>query len=340
MRQILVNLLGNAVKFTSSGEILLDIIALENNQYRFSVIDSGNGIPLQAQKNIFEAFHQDEEGGKNGGTGLGLAIAKKQLQLMGSDLFLESEINEGSKFHFTLHLPEDTETFKNNEVKINSILHLAPGYTVKALIVDDVKENRDVLTKLLADIRVETIEAENGEEAVIKTKEHHPDIVFMDMRMPILRGDEALKLIQEEFGKDRIKIVAITASAFDHRREYYLGLGFHEYISKPFREEDVFNCLNELLDIEFIYEEEDLALNEPSQKEPQDFTQFSIPTILHMQMMNAAKLYNITQIEKTIKELGQDSAVSKQLTTHLEYLTRKYDMDGILKVMEQVCQEE
>jgi signal transduction histidine kinase/ActR/RegA family two-component response regulator len=254
LRQILVNLLGNAIKFTDSGEIIFTITTMKENKYCFNIIDTGEGINIEDQKTIFEAFQQNEGGHKKGGTGLGLAISQKQLELMNSKLLVKSKLREGSNFYFTLHLPSSQTATPKRRIKTSSIHHLAPGYRVKALVVDDVKENRDVLSHLLKDIGVDILEAENGEEGVEKTKAHQPNIVFMDMRMPIMQGDEALKIIREEH--DHIKVVAITASALDRRREHYLGMGFHEYISKPFKEEEIFNCLNVLLDVEFIYEDE------------------------------------------------------------------------------------
>jgi signal transduction histidine kinase/CheY-like chemotaxis protein len=332
LRQVLVNILGNAIKFTESGEILFTVTRVEENQYRFNVTDTGSGIPPEAQERIFEAFQQNEQRADKGGTGLGLAIAKKQLQLMGSGLFLESKVHEGSSFYFTLNLPSAMGEIKKPN-NTSSVLHLAPGYKVKALIVDDVKENRDVLSKLLLDIRVDTIEAENGKEGVEKAITHKPDIIFMDMRMPIMRGEDALKLIHQEFGKDQVKVVAITASVLDQRREHYLGLGFHEYISKPFKEEKLFNCLNELLDVEFLYKDDE---TEQSPKDELDLSHISIPEALHDKITNSAKLNSVTELEKDLGELGQQNDASEQLAMHLTDLLNKYQMDTILRILENV----
>lgn len=332
IRQILVNILGNAIKFTESGEIVFTVIIVEENQYRFNIIDTGSGIPPESQERIFEAFQQNEQKADKGGTGLGLAIAKKQLQLMGSDLLLESKIHEGSNFHFTLNLPVAMEETKTNN-NSSSILHLAPGFKVKALIVDDVQENRDVLSKLLSDIRVETIEAENGKEGVEKAIAHKPDIVFMDMRMPVMRGEEALKLIQQKLGNDQVKIVAITASVLDQRRKHYRDMGFHEYISKPFKEEEIFNCLNELLNVEFLYEE---TPQEQSSAEELDLSQVSIQEDLYDKMIKSAKLNAVTELERYLLELGQNNEASKQLADHLANLLKSYEMDTILEILENV----
>jgi signal transduction histidine kinase/CheY-like chemotaxis protein len=336
LRQILVNLLGNAIKFTDSGEVLLRVTSLEDDSYLFNIIDTGQGIPLDAQATIFDAFQQDEiEGEKRGGTGLGLAISKKQLELMESNLSLESKIGEGSNFYFTLHLPPSTKTIKKH-IKTSSILHLDPTYQVTALVVDDVKENRDVLSKLLAGIGVKIIEAENGMDGVEKTKQYKPDIVFMDMRMPIMRGDDALKLIQEGLGGSKIKIVAITASALDRKREHYLEMGFHEYISKPFREEDVFECLSELLGVEFIYEDGEALQKETSPLEQLDLSKVSIPKDLQEQLIEAANLYNITNLENSLETLKQKEETPKLLIQHLEQLLGEYNIEEIIKILKEV----
>jgi PAS domain S-box-containing protein len=335
LRQILVNLLGNAIKFTESGEVSFSITALEENQYRFDIIDTGNGIPVEVQDKIFEPFQQDEEGSKKGGTGLGLAISKKYLELMGADLILKSKLNEGAHFYFTLTLPPADE-ISYRKTKYRTVLHLVPECKIKALVVDDILENREVLSKLLSHIGVEVIEAKNGKEGVEKTIEHRPDIVFMDMRMPVMRGEEAAKLIQEEFEQDQIKIVSITASAFDLRRQHFLDMGFHDYISKPFKEEQIFQSLEELLDAEFIYEDENSEAVKTESLEDLDVSGISLPEALINIMKNAAELYNVTELEKCIEEIISLDSETKGLPTYLQGLLKNYDMDGILEVLNKV----
>jgi len=334
LRQVLVNLLGNAIKFTDSGEVLFSVTTVEKNTYRFNIIDTGSGIPFEAQRKIFSAFHQGEEGDKKGGTGLGLAIAKKQLELMDSDLLLKSKVHEGSHFYFDLYLPPSMGETKKNIIKTDSILHLARGYQVTALVVDDVKENRDVLSKLLSVIGVEIIEATNGKEGVEKTKEFRPDIVFMDLRMPVMRGEDALKMIQDEFGKDQIKIIAITASVLDRKREDYLSMGFHDFISKPFKEEAVFDCLNNFLDVEFVYDDSEISESESSSLDELDLTQFSISEDLYKRMKKSAEMCNITEIEKISDELLKQDNTYEQLVDCILHLVKKYDMEGILIILD------
>ncbi|QPJ64684.1 MAG: response regulator [Candidatus Nitrohelix vancouverensis] len=338
LRQALTNLLGNAVKFTDSGEVSFSITTLSNDQYRFDIRDTGPGIPKSAQAKIFEAFQQDMEGSTKGGTGLGLAISKKQLELMGADLQLESDINEGAHFYFTITLPPSAKKIKTSAVNTRSILHIDPSYHVHALVVDDIKENREVLTSLLTGIGVEVTQAENGQVALEKVRLQRPDIIFMDMRMPVMRGEEATRLIQEEFGKDAIKIIAITASAMDTRREHFLQMGFDEYISKPFVEEEVFHCIKELLQIEYIYEDSSVLVQATSPHDF-DFSQYSLPKELHAGLKLAAEFSNITELEKLLEILHADSSIPAPLVDCIKQMVKSYDMDAIVEALQKIAIE-
>ncbi|MBC8284682.1 MAG: PAS domain S-box protein [Nitrospinae bacterium] len=341
LQQILVNLLGNAIKFTDSGKIELVVTPIDNNQYRFDVIDTGKGIPLEAQDKIFDAFQQDAEGLEKGGTGLGLAISKKQLELMGADLLLKSDINKGAHFHFTLTLPRsEKEVIEDRRGQHRTILSIAPETKVKALIVDDIEENQDVLSRLLSSIGVETIIAVNGQDGIDKTREHHPDIIFMDIRMPLMNGEEAVQLIQEEFGKDRFKTVAVTADAIGNRRDYYLSKGFHDFIAKPSKAEEIYNSLDEMLGVEFVYEDDEVAQEESYPTEELDLSQISIPEDLYDKMMKAAEMYSITELERNLEELSQISEVPEQLVEHLKQLLGEFNMDGIVKVLKNISKTE
>lgn len=335
--QILTNLLGNAIKFTESGEVSLTVKALENDRYNFSVRDTGPGVAKDHQKKIFNAFSQEESGAKKGGTGLGLAISSKMAELMGSEIRLESSLGESSHFYFTLELPRGSEIKLTPSIDASKVLHLAPGCEVKVLVVDDVKENRDVISKLLKDIGAEIYEAEDGKEGVELTRKISPDIIFMDMRMPVMNGEQALKIIQEEFGKDKFKIIAITASAFDRSRKYYLKLGFHDYVAKPFSQEEIFDCLSKLLNVEFVYEEESEASSEKPLKKPeQDYTKYSLPEKIHRQMKVAAENYNITDFELALKEWNPSCASDREFENGLRQLLQKYDMEGISEALDKI----
>jgi signal transduction histidine kinase/DNA-binding response OmpR family regulator len=335
LRQVLINLIGNAVKFTQWGEVIFKMSPLDNGKFLFEVIDTGPGIPHEAQKNIFEPFSQEEAGEKMGGTGLGLAISKKQLALMGADLKIESRVGVGSRFFFELYLPPAQHKNKEPVVLQGKVLRMAEGFSCKALIVDDIKENRDVLKALLKDIEVEVVEAADGLEGLDKTREHLPDIIFMDMRMPGMRGEEAVEHIVKEFGPDRFKIVSITASALDRHKDFYLGIGCHDYLPKPFQEKDIFICLKALLNIDYIYEEDE-QVGAKVNNTDLDYSSLEIPENLLKPLKDAAELYNLTGLEKAVASIENISASNKPFAEAIKSLMSQYDMDGILEVLNKV----
>lgn len=281
LQQILTNLISNAVKFTESGRVSLSVSSHDNNQFHFSITDTGPGIDASHHEKIFEPFGQETTSFKRGGTGLGLSISKKLVELMGSELLLESRPGEGSNFHFIVVLPRGEELEFPANTPTLKVLCLAEGQEVRALVVDDVKDNRGVVSGLLSDIGVTVYEAENGKEGVELARRLLPNIIFMDIRMPLMNGEQATKLIRNEFGRDKIKIVAITASALDHKREYYLNMGFDDYISKPFREESIYQCLGNLLNVEFMHDDEEISPSISQQISSLDFSRLSLTEELH-----------------------------------------------------------
>ena len=250
LRQVLINLLGNAVKFTEHGGVTLRLIDEAESRWRFAVADTGPGIPHDTRERVFEPFQQGDCG-SHGGTGLGLSIARRQVELMGGSLVLESASGRGSLFHFTLDLPAASVLLEPDSMSIESC-RLAPSHHVRALVVDDVLENRKVLSTMLRMAGCHTAMAENGRQAVQAVREFQPDIVFMDMRMPDVDGIEATRQIAREFGLERMCVVATSASVLDRERERCLAAGCDEFVAKPFRAEQIYACVADLLDVEFV----------------------------------------------------------------------------------------
>jgi signal transduction histidine kinase len=332
IRQVLINLLGNAVKFTDSGVVSLKITVTNNDQYQFNVTDTGKGVSAEAQKSIFEPFQQDKEGREKGGTGLGLAIAQGHVQAMGGQLELVSELGKGSQFTLSLKLsPGMNISARKNEITDKKVICLAPGYKVKALVVDDVALNRDVLAKTLTEVGIVVLMAENGKEAVEMVQEFRPDIVFMDNRMPVMDGTEATRIIKSEFSSDQVKVVTITAGVLTHQGKSNAEPDADGFISKPFQVEKLFECIKELLKIEFEYEEQ-----EKSKCPEIDLSKISISENLYESLKNAAELFQLTELEKVTKELKEESPDGKVLAEHIESLYSKYDIKSISKALEKV----
>ena len=246
LKQILINLLGNAVKFTDKGEIELKIHTLnkiDKNKrvIRFEVRDTGIGISEEYQKRIFDAFMQEDGSTtkKYGGTGLGLTISNKLLSMMGSELQLNSKLNEGSTFYFDLELvTEEGELEPLADYPLNNVL-----------VVDDNSNNRYILKEIfsLNDIKVD--EAENGFEALKQIESNDYDVVLMDLNMPYMDGIETTKKIRENFTnkKSQVPILLLHSSAED---DYILKqckeLSINRRISKPIKNKELFEALSKL----------------------------------------------------------------------------------------------
>ncbi|MEC5166678.1 PAS domain S-box-containing protein [Flavobacterium sp. PL11] len=250
LKQILINLLANAVKFTEVGSIKLHIQTIKkvdahNTLIRFAVIDTGIGILKENQNRIFKAFSQEDSSTtkKFGGTGLGLTISNQLLALMNSKLQLESEIGLGTTFFFDLELKSSEESCINNSIDVDDVEILKEKNTVstfinknvKVLIVEDNAVNMLLLKTIIKNLFIKTtiFDAVNGEQAVIQFESILPDIIFMDIQMPIMNGYEATKVIRKlEYGKE-IPIIAITAGTEKEDRQKCLAAGMNDYIPKP-----------------------------------------------------------------------------------------------------------
>lgn len=303
--------------------------------YRFEVIDTGPGISHGAQLRLFEPFQQEAEGLKRGGAGLGLALARRQVEIMGGNLRVHSELGKGARFYLDVPLAQAISNIgTTNVVKASEISRLAPGHSVKALVVDDVRENREVLIQLLSGIGCSVRDAENGNQALALLREELPQIVFMDIRMPGMWGDEALKRIAAEFGEKKPRVVAISASALALERESYMKAGFDEFLSKPVRFHLLCDTLWRLLNVEFQYAETNTK----------DFGAFPVPDPDHVRipgylrelLRQAAGSSNAAKLEKTLQELEKTGENEREIAGYLRHLARQGDLGEVTKFLSKV----
>ncbi len=246
LRQVVVNLLGNAVKFTERGEIRLRVVPVgATGTYRFEVIDTGPGIPQEAQRAIFEPFRQEEGGRRAGGTGLGLSLARRLVELMGGSLEVNSRPGWGSNFFFALALPPAGQAEAAANAPRRLPPRLAPGVVVRALVVDDVPVNRELLAEVLGTLGCDVRAVAGGAEAINTLRAQPADIVFMDVRMPGIDGIETARILRRADGK-RARLVRYATGAFAHDRAEAAAAGFDDHLPKPFRFEQVADCLRAL----------------------------------------------------------------------------------------------
>ena len=257
LRQILLNLIGNAIKFTERGEVALWVEhepdASEPGLLRFSVSDTGIGIPLDKLEAIFESFTQVDSSTsrKYGGTGLGLAISKRLVELMGGRIWVESVADQGTTFYFTVRLRVRTETpMPAREAMKQPAPHVMAGSDreLYVLVADDSIHNRMLLQAYLRSARYIVDIVENGAEAVGKVQDGHYDVVLMDMQMPVMDGYTATRTIRQwEQSQNRgpLPIIALTAHALSGDRNKCLEAGCTGYLAKPIKKEALFAVIAE-----------------------------------------------------------------------------------------------
>jgi signal transduction histidine kinase/CheY-like chemotaxis protein len=264
LRQVLINLVNNAIKFTDEGGVLVRS-SLKNLKEKkekeaiivFEVEDTGAGIAPEEIDSLFEAFVQTATGKQaQEGTGLGLPISKKFVELMGGEMTVSSEVGKGTIFKFeiqaTVAEDKDIETTKVKH-KVIALEPNQPRYRI--LIVDDKPLNRQLLVKLLNPLGFELKEAANGKEAIEIWDEWEPHLIWMDMRMPVLDGYDATKEIKATTKGQATAIIALTASVLEEEKAVVLSAGCDDFLRKPFREGDIFEGMKKHLGVRYVYED-------------------------------------------------------------------------------------
>lgn len=262
LRQVLINLIGNAVKFTGEGGVTLRV-GLRGTaeggglpRLLWEIEDTGPGMAPEEVSAIFEAFVQASSGRQaQEGTGLGLAISRQFVTLMGGELTVRSQLGHGSVFGFSLPV-EVVDMVDEVAAPVDRVVGLAPGQQeYRILVVEDKWYNRHLLVKLLTSLGFGVREAANGEEGVAVWHAWQPHLIFMDMRMPVMDGYEATRTIKGSAGGAETVVVALTASAFEEERSRVADAGCDDFIRKPFRNEQLFAALERHLGVRFVREE-------------------------------------------------------------------------------------
>ncbi|XFA74213.1 ATP-binding protein [Thermosynechococcaceae cyanobacterium Okahandja] len=334
LRQVLVNLLSNAIKFTKEGGVALKVNYTPGTPARlaFEVSDTGIGMSAAELGQLFQPFVQTDSSKKvSEGTGLGLAISRQFVQLMGGDIHVRSEKGQGSHFTFEISvglgdradLEEDTP---------RTILGLAdPTAEVRILVVDDVAENRQLLVQLLQPLGFQCREAENGQVAIEQWQAWQPHAILMDIRMPVLDGKEATRLIKAQGGDRAPKILAVTASSFEQDKQELLRIGCDDYIAKPFRAQTILERLAHHLNLDYRYDTTATPAAPTAPRtvtlEPAALMVMPRPWIAELQ--EAAKKLNSKRIQELIAEIPPDEAV---LIEGLQQLVKGFRFDKIVEL--------
>jgi signal transduction histidine kinase/FixJ family two-component response regulator len=272
LTEVLLNLLSNAVKFTDKGDVILQVQLLKQTaqaiECRYTVIDSGIGITESDLLDIFEAFKQvGEKSRKMEGTGLGLTISHKLVQLMGGNLQVKSSIEQGSLFWFDLILPL-ADNIELNAVNQNKQLFSSrqiigyQGKRQRILIVDDMIDNRLVLTSLLTPLGFDIMEANNGREALEKIASVQPDLIITDLIMPVMSGLEMIRSLRQDKNLGHLKVISISARSILKPEISDNGYNFDDTLEKPIQLDSLFKALENQLAIKWIY---DAGMNNSSE---------------------------------------------------------------------------
>ncbi len=344
LRQVLINLLSNAFKFTEQGDItfrtllvgclwpLADIGDQSQRTLLFEVEDTGVGIAPKEIGNLFQPFEQTLSGQTKGGTGLGLAISREYANLMGGDLSVRSELGKGSVFSLLCRLEEGSEESVKREDNVRRVERLASDTGPKTvLVVDDKEENRRFVAELLSLVGFATLEASGGEEALAVFKAERPDLVLMDMRMPRMDGYEATRRLKSTSAGKNTPVIAISASAFAEERDKILASGADEFLCKPFRENELFDSIARLLGIEYRYSERkptSVQATESVTLLPGDLVW--LPEDIRDELRQALLALNVNAIRKVIDRICE---LNSHVGEAMRQLESEYQFEILLELV-------
>jgi PAS domain S-box-containing protein len=343
LNQVLINLIGNAIKFTEKGSVTLQInkvscqeSANENISVLFSVEDTGLGIAPEEIDQLFAAFGQTATGRKaKEGTGLGLSISQKFVQLMHGDIIVSSRLAGGTIFSFEIPIRLAQAEIVQTDHSQPKVIALEPGQPqYRILVVDDRLESRQVLVHLLTPLGFQIKEAANGQEAVEIWSSWQPHLIWMDMRMPVMDGYEATKRIKAHVKGQATAIIALTASVFEEEKTIILSAGCDDFLRKPLRATDLFEKMAKHLGVRYIYEEPTLLVaNEKILQEskiPEELESLSVELLT--QLNQAAEIADDLVLTSLIEQISSEYS---SLAAVLEDWLRQYRVDKIADLTKQ-----
>ncbi len=345
LRQVLINLLGNAIKFTTKGRVILRIKTtpfledktVEPTQSKldlnFEVEDTGIGIKPEEIQDLFNPFVQTESGKKTQqGTGLGLAISQKIVHILGGNITVNSTFEQGSIFQFKILTTKAESTENLHRQPPGKVIGLLPNQTAyKILVVDKVFENRLLIKQLLNSIGFEVFEAENGLEAIQVWEQYQPDLIWMDMRMPVMDGYTATRQIKEKPKGKNTVIIASTANALQEEEHIIFEAGCDDILRKPFREAELFSKMAEYLGIKYVYENENIQdsspINPTQSLTPGHFKEMPLAWVRQLHQM--ALIGDDTKVKELIEQIPSSQV---ELAEILNILVNEFRLDTISNI--------
>jgi signal transduction histidine kinase/CheY-like chemotaxis protein len=369
LRQVLINLLGNAIKFTNEGSVTLRVReqgirkageageageAMQKNSppapfassaplafstphtLIFEIEDTGAGIAPSEIDSLFEAFVQTETGKQSQqGTGLGLPISKKFVELMGGEISVTSEVGKGTIFTFSIQARVSEASLIQAQKPTQRVIGLEPNQQeYRILVVDDRTENRQLLLKLLQPIGFELKEATNGREAIETWQSWQPHLIWMDMRMPVMNGYEATQQIKSHLNGQATVIIALTASTLEEEKAVVLSAGCDDFVRKPFREEVLFEKMAQYLGVRYVYE--DITLENLSEAEEIDKLTAQALAVMSddwlRELSEAAEVINNQLISQLLAQIPQEH---QSLAKAIQKQVDDFDFDRLMNLAQE-----
>ncbi|MFC1836047.1 ATP-binding protein [Thermodesulfobacteriota bacterium] len=337
LRQVLVNLLGNSIKFTERGGVILRVGCgpVPKNEastaiLSFDVEDTGPGIPESYMESIFDPFVRTDSGlSSQDGTGLGLAIPRQFVQLMGGDISVTSEVGKGSTF-FHIEIEPAAAEDLSALIPFREVVGIAPCQPeYRVLVVEDNPESCALLVRLLRPLGFQVRGAANGQEGIEISEEWDSKLIFMDMRMPVMDGFEETRRIRSGSQGKKTKIVAVTASVFKHEKKLVMIAGCDDFIRKPIRSEEIFEALARHLGVRFRYAKAADEVTEETQKLDDEDVREHLRALPPewVSRLNGAAVAGDFEDPTLLEEIrGQDSALADTIGD----LLKKYRLDKVV----------
>jgi PAS domain S-box-containing protein len=342
LRQVLINLMSNAVKFTKSGGVAVRVRGetapgssvgkAKALRLVIEVEDSGPGIAEDELEYIFEPFRQSATSREAGGTGLGLSVSRRIVELMGGHLMVKSQVGKGSCFRFDVLVKLAEGAPHKTGPTVRQVVGLEQGTeALRILVADDQKDNRDLLVALLVPLGFEIREAVNGQEALDVFEAWLPHAVLMNMRMPILDGYEATRRIKATEKGCATPVIAVTANAFEDAEREVLATGVDNYLHKPFKPEEIFAVLEKCLGLRFVYAADAGQASEKTSAQPLTRADLAVlPEALRQAMHQAIDEGDITRLQALITQV---EVIDAETAFKLRIMADRYDYAALTKVL-------
>lgn len=333
LRQILINLLGNGVKFTHTGSVTLRVARLETAErgkvaLRFAIDDTGIGIEPENLEKIFQPFEQvGTQGYKAHGTGLGLAISRRLVEAMGGKLHVVSEVDKGSCFWFDLSFTETTPTAV---LPTQTIIGYV-GPRCKVLVADDIAYNRVLLVDLLSQLGFDVVEAVDGQEAVSQAQEHQPELILMDLIMPVMSGEQAIQMIQAQERDKRPFIIAVSASVLSEENQRQVGAD--AFLAKPVHVDSLLGLLQQHMGLVWQVNEVEETAVYPTNGQT---TSQNLPTAAELADLHELALKgDLTAVQQQLETMQQANPHLATFVQQCKTLATQFEEEKLIQLLEQ-----